>query len=575
MYFLALATDYDGTLATDGRVGPEVIDALRSLKSSGRKLVMVTGREREDLERVFPDTALFDLIVAENGALLIDPATGEETLLTTPPEQAFVERLRERQVARLSVGRCIVATWQPHEAEVLEAIRDLGLELQITFNKGAVMVLPAGVTKASGLEAALRRLGLSPHNVVGIGDAENDHAFLRACGCSVAVANALPAVKQTADIVTEGARGAGVSEVVDQILADDLASVERLWERHLLPLGRTEDGRELNASPWSCTLVAGVSGGGKSTLITGMLESLATRGFQYCVIDPEGDYEELAEAVQLGDPKSAPRVSELDDILATPDRDLVFSLLALDAADRPGFLAALLPRLAVLRAQTGRPHWLIVDEAHHMLPTHWKPAPVTLPEGLRATVFVTVHPNELAPPVLARITTVVAVGGDPGGTLANFARATGREPPVELAKDSLGSDEAIVWHVDSEPVRIKKVRPTQRRRRHLRKYSEGELSPDHSFYFRGPNGVLNLRAHNLSLFLQLADGVDDDTWLHHLRAREYSAWLRMAIKDDALADEVARIEHERSADARSSRDAIAEQIRSRYIAPASAASGSA
>ena len=60
---------------------------------------------------------------------------------------------------------------------MLETIRDLGLEFQITFNKGAVMVLPAGVNKASGLAAAIGELGLSPLKVVGVGDAENDHAF--------------------------------------------------------------------------------------------------------------------------------------------------------------------------------------------------------------------------------------------------------------------------------------------------------------------------------------------------------------------------------------------------------------
>ena len=101
---------------------------------------------------------------------------------------------------------------------MLDAIRDLGLELQIIFNKGAVMILPAGVNKASGLTAGLDELGLSPHNVAGIGDAENDHAFLRLCGASAAVANALPSLKTECDLVTRGGRGAGVVEVIDRVL---------------------------------------------------------------------------------------------------------------------------------------------------------------------------------------------------------------------------------------------------------------------------------------------------------------------------------------------------------------------
>jgi hydroxymethylpyrimidine pyrophosphatase-like HAD family hydrolase len=164
MYFVALATDYDGTIAEDGVVAEATLEALRELKQSGRKLLLVTGRQLPDLKKVLPEIALFDLVVAENGGLLFDPKTGEETLLAPEPSQVFLDALRAREVP-LSAGRCIVATWEPHQHAVLEAIRELGLELQIIFNKGAVMVLPAGVSKASGLEAALALLELSPHNV--------------------------------------------------------------------------------------------------------------------------------------------------------------------------------------------------------------------------------------------------------------------------------------------------------------------------------------------------------------------------------------------------------------------------
>jgi hydroxymethylpyrimidine pyrophosphatase-like HAD family hydrolase len=191
MYFVALATDYDGTIAEDGVVAKATLAALRELKQSGRNLLLATGRQLPDLKKVLPEIALFDLVVAENGGVLFDPKTNEETLLAAEPPQAFLDRLQAREVP-VSVGRCIVATWEPHQNVLLEAIRELGLELQIIFNKGAVMVLPAGVSKASGLEAALALLKLSPHNVAGIGDAENDHSFLRYCGCAVAVANALP-----------------------------------------------------------------------------------------------------------------------------------------------------------------------------------------------------------------------------------------------------------------------------------------------------------------------------------------------------------------------------------------------
>jgi HAD superfamily hydrolase (TIGR01484 family) len=245
MRYLALATDYDGTLATDGRVNDETLAALKRLQASGRKLILVTGRQLDDLQRAFPQFDCFDCIVAENGALLYFPASRQEKILGTQPPVEFIKALRERHVEPLSIGKVIVATWHPNETTVLEIIRELGLELQVIFNKGAVMVLPSGINKAAGLTAALDELKLSPHNVVGIGDAENDHAFLTMCECSVAVANALAMVKERVDFVTNGSRGAGVVEVIDKLLASDLADINSQLQRHNILLGTREDGSEV------------------------------------------------------------------------------------------------------------------------------------------------------------------------------------------------------------------------------------------------------------------------------------------------------------------------------------------
>jgi hydroxymethylpyrimidine pyrophosphatase-like HAD family hydrolase len=190
--YYALATDYDGTLARHGQVDASTLNALERLKGTGRRLIMVTGRELDDLLRVFPEVSIFDRVVAENGALVYSPGTHQETLLGERPPQAYIDRLRERGAAGVSVGRIIVATWTPYETLALELIREMGLEHQVIFNKGAVMILPPGVNKATGLAAALKDLGLSPHNVVSVGDAENDHALLKLCECGVAVENAIP-----------------------------------------------------------------------------------------------------------------------------------------------------------------------------------------------------------------------------------------------------------------------------------------------------------------------------------------------------------------------------------------------
>lgn len=226
MNFHVLATDYDGTIATHGVVDPATIEALQRLRHAGHHLLLVTGREVEDLEKVFPEVGLFELVVAENGALLYWPGDKSEKLLATPPDGEFVATLRARGVSPISVGRSIVATFEPHEVTVLETIKEMGLELQVIFNKGAVMVLPTGVNKATGLRVALEILGIPEQKVVGVGDAENDHAFLEVCGCSVAVANALPALKRHVDIVTTQTHGAGVTEVIDRWLSTGLRDIE-------------------------------------------------------------------------------------------------------------------------------------------------------------------------------------------------------------------------------------------------------------------------------------------------------------------------------------------------------------
>jgi hydroxymethylpyrimidine pyrophosphatase-like HAD family hydrolase len=224
MRYLALATDYDETIAFDGRVDEPTVEALRRVKAAGLRLVLVTGRELTDLFNTFEYPDLFERIVAENGAVIYDPATQSVESISSAPPPVFVETL-ERQLVPLSVGHTIVATVEPYEQQVLAAIHDLGLEWHVIFNKGSVMALPSDVTKATGLAPALAALQVPLDRTVGVGDAENDLAFLRMCGLAVAVDNALPAVKVIADVVTTEARGAGVRELIAGLLAGKFDTV--------------------------------------------------------------------------------------------------------------------------------------------------------------------------------------------------------------------------------------------------------------------------------------------------------------------------------------------------------------
>jgi hydroxymethylpyrimidine pyrophosphatase-like HAD family hydrolase len=231
MKYRALATDYDGTIAHDGRVDAATVDALRRVRAAGHRLIMVTGRELTDLFNTFEYIEAFDRVVAENGAVLYDPASQSVEVLAPAPPSPLLQALTQKNVP-FSVGHCVVATVEPHEHAVLAAIHELGLEWHVIFNKGAVMALPAEVTKATGLAPALDALGVSRQETIAVGDAENDQVFLRVCGLAVAVDNALTVVKDMADLVTAGARGAGVTELIDRWLSGGLDAVAANPEKH-------------------------------------------------------------------------------------------------------------------------------------------------------------------------------------------------------------------------------------------------------------------------------------------------------------------------------------------------------
>jgi hydroxymethylpyrimidine pyrophosphatase-like HAD family hydrolase len=566
-----LAADYDGTLAHHGRVDEATVAALQRFVDTGRRLVMVTGRELDELLGIFPQVELFEWIVAENGALLYRPSNREEKPLAEPPPDAFVHALHQHGVAPISVGRVIVATWEPHENTVLNTIRDQGLELQVIFNKGAVMVLPAGVNKATGLRAALKQMNLSQHEAVGVGDAENDHAFLAFCEVSAAVANALPAVKDRAHLTLPHDHGRGVAELIDRIIANDLAEESARLTVHDLLVGVDGDECKLCIPAYGpSVLIAGPSGSGKSTTTTSLMERLAELHYQFCVIDPEGDYESLEFAIAVGTGDRGPSVDEVLHVLAQPDQNVVVNLIGLRISDRPEFFSKLLPRLLQQREQTGRPHWLIIDEAHHLLPPSWELGNTFSNEANR-TIFITVHPDQVHPNVLAAVGTVIAVGPKPAETVGQFC-STQQEPLPPIDESEQESGTVLVWprHLNQPPRRVRVAPNKVERRRHIRKYSEGELPPDRSFYFRGPAGKLNLRAQNLILFLQLADGVDDETWQFHLEQGDYSDWFRVCIKDDALAAEAAKLERQLQGSAAETKAAMRELVERRYTLPTAA-----
>jgi hypothetical protein len=198
------------------------------------------------------------------------------------------------------------------------------------------------------------------------------------------------------------------------------------------------------------------------------------------------------------------------------------------------------------------------------LPAEWGPATYTLPQRLGETILITHRPSEVAPAILAMMDTAVAVGPSPAVTLDELCRTLTVAPP---AVPDAKRDEVIIWErsAGADPYAASIVPARSTRLRHLRKYAEGNLGP-RSFFFRGAAGQMNLRAQNLTTFCELASGIDEETWLYHLRRSDYSTWLARTIKDPDLADEVAVIE-QAELTAADTRRLVREAIDRRYMLP--------
>jgi HAD superfamily hydrolase (TIGR01484 family) len=564
MRILALACDYDGTLATHGIVDRATVEALARFRESGRKLILVTGRELPELIAIFDVIDLFEWVVAENGALLYHPATKKEKPLAAAPDEQFVAQLRARGVAPCSVGRVIVATWQPHETTVLATIRDLGLEMQVIFNKGAVMVLPSGVNKATGLAAALYEMKMSAHNVAGIGDAENDHALVACCEVGAAVANSVAMLKQHADWVASDSHGAGVRQLIDRLLADDCADVQLAIDRHDILLGHERNGTEFRLSAsGSNVLVAGNLESGEPSASSTIVERLVDRGYQVCVLDPEGDYEGFENCIPIGSATQAPTLEAVLKVLEAPNQSVIVNLFGLGREDQRLFTERLLRALDELRKRKGRPHWLVINDEEQLWPATHRDTQA-IQRGLESTMLVTLKPQELSRELLAEMNLFVIEGQTAEETAKSIAAKIGWKASLSEFIPSRDGEVVAFQSEQRAGLKLLKLAPSRyHRRRRMQRLVHGELEPANSFYFRGPEGKSRLRAQNLTVFLQLLEGVDDESWLFHLHQRDYSRWFRDALKDIELADVIGTLE-ESGLGAAESRRRIRERILEHY-----------
>jgi hydroxymethylpyrimidine pyrophosphatase-like HAD family hydrolase len=566
MWFHVLACDYDRTTAFAGTILPETFEALARVRESGRRVLLVTGRELDNLLEVCPEIDRFDLVVAENGAVLYDPRAKKAEVLVEPPPPSFVAALRDRAVPA-SVGRCIVSSVVPHEGTILETIHALGLELQIVFNVEAVMVLPTGVSKASGLLHALRRLGISRHNVVAVGDAENDHAFLGSAGFAVAVANAVPSLAAEADWVTAQPAGAGVRELCDRLVEDDLGPLRKRLMGRQVVLGVRPDGSPFSFPVFGPNLlITGTSGTGKSTLAGVFVERLVRDDYVICLLDPEGDFRSLAEqegivvlSSEEGDKQADARADEVAQLVKHRGTSVVIDLSQLAKDEKVRAAGHFLRAVQRLRGETGAPHWLIVDEAHHLFPPGGSVAQDTLPSGTTGLCLITNEPQLVDGGMLSLAHHVFSTAT---AAITDVLPLVKQEhiPGAELAT---GEALSVALDAGGQVERFTVAKRETHHRRHVKKYSTGKLPLDRAFHFTGPRAELDLIAQNLETFTMLARGVDDATWLHHLTKGDMADWFEREIKDPDLAAEV-RTVAANGADAAGSRRAVLEAIGRRY-----------
>lgn len=535
-YYQAVALDLDGTIACGGAPENGVLAAIHAVRATGVRVVLVTGRILTELEADFPGlTARFDAVCAENGAVLA--MDGVIHRLARPVDARLEALLTERGVP-VRAGEVLLACGADATHVAVDAIHELHLDTQLVRNREELMILPAGITKGTGVADTLGRLGVSPHSAISVGDAENDHALLAACELGVAVANAVEPLRDHADLVLTAPNGTGVT---DLLTGPVLTGVARMPStRWQVELGPDDDGRPVTIpATQTSVLVTGESGAGKSYLVGLFAEQLMGLGYSVVVIDPEGDHTELGKlhnVLVFGGTGQLPAPDDLA-AFARCDTSVVVDLSLLSGKDTATYVAALTRALERHRHRTGLPHWVVLDEAHG----HPRPGRDMPPPDLTGYCLSTYRPELLSPGTAERIDWHITVAGPPAGEAVLRGRG---HPPVWFTITP-----RITEHV-----------------RHQHKYTDTDLPCHRGFHFRTDHGPTGIVARNLRQFTDHLRRCDQDELRHHAAGRDLTRWIRDVHRDDPLAERLVRLEGRiaAGADVDTERTNIVAAIEHRY-----------
>jgi hypothetical protein len=559
MHISAIATDFDGTVSQEDRLHPEMSRVLRRWRGAGHLAILVSGRPFDFLHQLQDREQLFDLIVAENGAVLYNPRTDEMRLPFGQVPYDLLDTLARSGVP-LWRGVAIAGTRLPYDDAVWVASRELGLAVHVETNRNEVMILPPGASKGAGLLSLLKNEGLSPRNLLAFGDAENDQSFLQVAEVKVAVANAVEALKAIADYVTPEAGPAGVRDFIERYLLDGRSFDFPVRGAHKFRLG-TENQIVLNAHDLvdRNVLIAGGSGYSKSWLASRLANGLIEGGYQLLVLDPVGDLHTLrrqASCLGLGRDETPPMNLAVQ-LLVETDLSLVLDLSSLSLPGaQVSYADALLRRVSKVRRRFGKPHWLLMDEAQDLIGGQDNPARPSLMQGLESpgVCLATWQPSRLGTALLDRIDAFVLTRHRLGSQVACLRDALShRGLDVGDLGERLGQlaqGQALVWGLTgSAPAseqaltRLKfavgpRIFPKMHR---LHQLLKERVDRSLRFYFHD-SADHPAPAGNLSELIDRLRRLDLDALAYHFRRGDFDRWIRDVLHDETLARWVDRLQ---------------------------------
>jgi hypothetical protein len=567
----AIALDYDGTIALNDIMDASVRTAIAAARDAGIAVVLATGRRLDDLRRAAGDLTCFDVVVAENGAVVDFPLRGRHVVLGHPPPPEFVAELGRRGVI-CQAGEALVEADASAFATLIEVIHALELPLVLTFNRGRVMALPQAIGKSTGLRHALTTLRISIHNTIAIGDAENDHDLLDACEVGAAVAWGSRTLRAAADDVIEGTGPGAVAEYIRRLAETRELPSGRMGRRKLL-LGRQHDGTAVSvAVRGRPVLIAGEPGTGKSWIAGLMCEQLILQGYCLCVIDPEGDYadlEALPGVIRLGGEDPPPNARELTRALRHADVTVVVDLSRMRHREKLEYVGNVMDLLLRLRRQTGLPHRIVLDEAHYLIARQpaWARDVVELQGQTLVTYRVSSVAGAIDLPPEAVI--VVTKESDPAeiDTLRELCRHTGANVPSSVFRDLLVNEAAMLPGAEESCGSVVRFQIAPRLTAHVRhrtKYLDMPVGDGQAFVFTA-DGCGVARAHTLKEFGGLLLALPAPVVAGHLKRHDFSRWIERVFRDGILAARVRTLEA--CVDTEAVRDIVVDidqTIRARY-----------